>query len=489
MRFSLRSWLHIAGGAFGLLGVVFVIMRLNIYIEQIDLTRFDTTAWSWIGLLALAYGSANILLAQAWWHLLVFFDVEVERKWAVKTYGLSQLAKYVPGNIFHLAGRQALGMAAGLPAGALAKSTLWELGLIATAGAIFGLLATPLVWSELPVYASAGAFGTMSALGAITLHWRLSPAVGAAFIWQIFFLVISGAVFMGALFLVAPSVATFSNFSVLCGAYVIAWLAGLVTPGAPAGVGVREFILLFLLGEQIPETDLLLAVVLGRIITVIGHLLFFTTVSTSKRLKGTMIKREKLVNWQGIALALLASLVVYLSNLSIAGPMIQADEGSYLANAAALAGFPNDLAGSYSAGYSLLLVPAYWFASTPEGVWAGVKVINAALFFISVACLWFTAKILSPNSSKMHLAGAVALVSLYPMWVVLAGYSFAQIAFVPFFLIVFIVLSKAIENSWPTWFFLGIAAGFLYWIHPTAVAVLIALVFSCTFITIKRRIP
>ncbi|WP_442498293.1 ArnT family glycosyltransferase [Methylobacter sp. sgz302048] len=201
-----------------------------------------------------------------------------------------------------------------------------------------------------------------------------------------------------------------------------------------------------------------------------------------------MIRQEKLVNnWPGIALALLASLVVYLSNLSIAGPMIQADEGSYLANAAALAGFPNDLAGSYNAGYSLLLVPAYWFASTPEEVWAGVKVINALLFFISVMCLWIAAKILSPNSSKMHLTGAVALVSLYPMWVVLAGYSFAQIAFVPFFLTVFIALSKAIENGWLTWLFLGIVAGFLYWIHPTAIAVLIALVFSCTFIAIKRH--
>ncbi|WP_442498294.1 hypothetical protein [Methylobacter sp. sgz302048] len=285
MRFSLKRWLHIIGGSLGLLGVVFVFMRLNTYMEQIDLTRFDTTAWSLIGLLALVYGAANVLLAQAWWHLLAFFNVEVERKWAVKTYGLSQLAKYVPGNIFHLAGRQALGMAAGLPAGALAKSTLWELGLIAAAGALFGVLATPLVWPTLPVPVSAEAFGLITVMGIITLRWLLSPAASATFIWQIFFLTISGTVFMGALFLVAPAVVTFSTFSVLCGSYVIAWLAGLVTPGAPAGVGVREFVLLFLLGGQIPAADLLLAVVLGRIITVVGDLLFFTTVYMSKTFK------------------------------------------------------------------------------------------------------------------------------------------------------------------------------------------------------------
>jgi uncharacterized membrane protein YbhN (UPF0104 family) len=95
---------------------------------------------------------------------------------------------------------------------------------------------------------------------------------------------------MGALFLVAPAVVTFSTFSVLCGSYVIAWLAGLITPGAPAGVGVRELVLLFLLGEQIPAADLLLAVVLGRIVTVVGDLLFFTAVSTSKGFRSIMTK-------------------------------------------------------------------------------------------------------------------------------------------------------------------------------------------------------
>ena len=265
MHFSLRRWLHIIGGAFGLLGVIFVITRLNTYSEQIDLARFNATAWSLIGLLALVYGAANILLAQMWWHLLIFFDVEVERRWAVKTYGLSQLAKYVPGNIFHLAGRQALGMAAGLPARALTKSALWELGMVATAGILFGLLATPLVGLKLPVYASVVAFGAMSVMSIITLRWLLSPAVSTALIWQFFFLATSGTVFVGVLALVAPLCChPFCFFGFVWRLCLIAWLAGLVTPGAPAGVGVRELVLLFLLKGVVTEADLLLAILLGR---------------------------------------------------------------------------------------------------------------------------------------------------------------------------------------------------------------------------------
>ena len=286
MRCFLRRWLHIIGGMLGLLGVVFVVMRLNTYSQQIDLARFDARAWSMIGMLALVYGAANLLLAQAWWHLLAFFDVTVGRKWAVKVYGLSQVAKYVPGNIFHLAGRQTLGMAAGLPARALAKSALLELGLIAVAGAMFGLLAAPLMWSDLTVPVSSGVFGAMAVGVVLILRWLLSPSVGAALVWQIFFLAISGAVFMGVLALVSPSAVSFSTFSPLCGAYVIAWLVGLVTPGAPAGVGVRELVLLFLIGGQVEQVDLFLAIVLGRLVTVGGDFLFFASASVLKGIKG-----------------------------------------------------------------------------------------------------------------------------------------------------------------------------------------------------------
>ena len=61
----------------------------------------------------------------------------------------------------------------------------------------------------------------------------------------------------------------------LCGAYVLAWLIGLLTPGAPAGVGVRELVLLFLLKGEISETDLVFAVLLGRIMTVGGDVFIY----------------------------------------------------------------------------------------------------------------------------------------------------------------------------------------------------------------------
>ena len=275
MRSSWKRWLHVLGGSLGVLGIVFVALRLHAYSGEMDFARFDGGDWLLVAFLSLMYGADNLLLAQAWRQLLLFLGIQVENRWAIKTYGLSQLAKYVPGNIFHLAGRQALGMAAGLPAGPLAKSALWELGLIAVAGVLFGLLALPLLWAGLPVFISIGMFVAMSAIAIFALRRIFVASVSMALLWQIAFLTVSGSVFIGILALVAPSSLSTSMLPALCGAYVIAWLAGLVTPGAPAGVGVRELVLLFLLKGVVVEADLLLAVVLGRVVTVLGDFSYF----------------------------------------------------------------------------------------------------------------------------------------------------------------------------------------------------------------------
>jgi uncharacterized membrane protein YbhN (UPF0104 family) len=83
-------------------------------------------------------------------------------------------------------------------------------------------------------------------------------------------------VFVGLLVLfVNEGSDTASQVFLICGAFVITWLAGSVTPGAPAGIGVRELVLLFLLKGLVLESDLLLAVLLSRVVTVAGDVLFF----------------------------------------------------------------------------------------------------------------------------------------------------------------------------------------------------------------------
>ena len=158
---TLRRVLHWGGSGLALIGVVFVGFRLHSYWLDLDLSRVTPLAWSFIAVLSVIYGAANLLLALAWWHLLRHLGASATRLGSIRIYGMSQLAKYVPGNIFHLAGRQALGMAAGISAGVLAKSTIWELGSIAVAGALFGWMILPLLSPGFPEAASVYSYARL----------------------------------------------------------------------------------------------------------------------------------------------------------------------------------------------------------------------------------------------------------------------------------------------------------------------------------------
>jgi uncharacterized membrane protein YbhN (UPF0104 family) len=273
-----RHWLNILGASLGLLGMVFVIDRLSSYAGQVDVGRFGSTAWWTLAIMVVVYGIANLLLALAWWQLLLHLGACVTTRWAVKAYGISQLGRYVPGNVFHFVGRQALGLASGVAGRQLVKSALWELGLVATAGTILGVLATALPRAGLSVEVAAAAAGATFAVLELGLCYIVSARVGIALALQVAFLSISGAVFVGTVALIVPTVVSQVGVAPLMGAFTVAWLVGLVTPGAPAGMGIREVVLFFLLNGMMGEGDLLMSVIAARLVAMAGDLLFFTAV-------------------------------------------------------------------------------------------------------------------------------------------------------------------------------------------------------------------
>lgn len=273
---SVKRSLHAAGSVLALAGILFVGMHLHEYWMKIDLPRMTLAGWSAIACLALGYGAANCLLALAWWHLLKHRGVTVSRLRTIRLYGISNLAKYVPGNVVHLAGRQAMGMAAGISARVLARSMIWELGLITLAGTLFCWIMLPRWLPGLPVQAGLSLCVFSVALLASGLGKFAGRHVMAAFLWQVLFLFISGVIFVGLIAILHDNTSVpADHWLPIVGAYVAAWLAGMVTPGAPAGAGVREMLLLFFLKNIISEENLIVAILLGRLVTVAGDLVFF----------------------------------------------------------------------------------------------------------------------------------------------------------------------------------------------------------------------
>lgn len=264
----------------GITGIVFVGLRFKQYGDEIDLAEFGVAVWAGIAVFGVIYGAANVLLGLAWWNLLGHFGANLTQAKALRIYGLSQLAKYVPGNIFHFAGRQAMGMAAGAGGWPLVKSAVWEVSLLSLSGLLLVVWVLPLigqgVWTGWSVISF---FGLVAAVATILKRYA-GLLVMRAFGWYVGFLTVSGVLFVGVVELTTPEASLGPEmWMTLVGAYAAAWLAGLVTPGAPAGVGVREMILLALLQSHISESGLLLAVVFGRLVTVTGDALMYGTAS------------------------------------------------------------------------------------------------------------------------------------------------------------------------------------------------------------------
>lgn len=280
MNTRIKSLLHIVGGTLAFTGIVYVTIKLYAYSGQIDFSSFNHSTWLIAVFFAFLYGASNIMLALAWKNLLIYFGNPIHWRSAIRIYGQTQLAKYVPGNIMHLASRQTMGMASGIRAMPLAKSSAWELGLIALTAIFFAVLVLPQFYSA--VSQGIAVLGFMFTLIVVQLFivQVFGSLIAKAVVWYALFLLTAGLLFAVLLNLLTPeSSLVHQPLLVICGAFVLAWLAGLITPGAPAGIGIREAILALLLKGLTSESELLLCIMLSRMITVTGDLIFFICAS------------------------------------------------------------------------------------------------------------------------------------------------------------------------------------------------------------------
>jgi FtsH-binding integral membrane protein len=271
----LKKILHALGTLIGISGLVFIALRLYSYADQIDISSISVTDAAIVICLAVAYGTANLFLARGWWHLLCWQKIEAGWPWSLKAYAISQLAKYIPGNILQFAGRQALGVAAGISHRVLLQSSLLELTFQSISGAMFA----PLVVSHfLPIIdprLGIAVFCLVLVFLGCVIFVFLSSHLARAAINYAAQVGTSGTIFLCVLLLVGGQVTGPYGALMIIGSFAISWLTGMLTPGAPAGLGVREAMLVFLLEGMAPSSFILVAALLGRVVTTLGDLLFF----------------------------------------------------------------------------------------------------------------------------------------------------------------------------------------------------------------------
>jgi hypothetical protein len=248
-----------------LAGLLFAVLRLR-SVWHDSHARLAHAGWGWLGAsLTLGIG-AVIASSFVWVAILRRLGLRTQRSWAA-TYLQGQLGKYVPGSVWQYASRGTLARQRGAPLRVVAKSFPVELSATIFAAGAFALLM--LGWwgavGSAALIAAAPVAGSRASRERLMLRAACATVPLFAATWT---LVIVG-VWMTARGVAGASV---GDLPFLGGAFVVAWIVGVVAIYAPGGIGVREVVLVTLLRSRIGLDDAVLVAVATRAVFVLADL-------------------------------------------------------------------------------------------------------------------------------------------------------------------------------------------------------------------------
>lgn len=263
------------------LALIYIFLAIVEQWQEISEWRPDLFTVSTLVVLVGLYGASLFFLAEMWHRLTQAVSGKpLSRSLTLSSYSETQIAKYLPGNVFHLIGRHTFLSSNGLEHPLLARAFMLEVGfLICGAGIVASV---GLLFSEGTIIGYSmtvlGVFGlailALIAVFVFTILTRSAvPRYGIGLIeiaLSSTFFLCQGLIFFTICRLISPTAEFFAVPST-----ALSWIAGYVVPGAPGGLGIREFVQLTLnnLGLRAPEA--LIAITLFRGVTILGDVMCF----------------------------------------------------------------------------------------------------------------------------------------------------------------------------------------------------------------------
>jgi uncharacterized membrane protein YbhN (UPF0104 family) len=299
---QIPGWLRIAGGGVGLVASGYFIAFAYRTVTAYDLTALVSARLiGAVTLAALCTSSTLLVTGWAWARLLHGLGIRIGTRQLTEILGLTQIGKYLPGNVGQYLGRFALALRLGISPGNLMITLAAETLLVIAAGALVGglalvadkhrLSALRLPWAPLVLALICVGLALVLLLwGVRYLPWitrRLvadqqsavslmvpdRPTLGAAFSAYVanFLLFGAGLWCIG----VTATGMPLTTYPLFAGVAALSWVVGFVVPGAPAGLGVREALMAALLAPVLNPANALTLTVSFRLATTAGDLIGF----------------------------------------------------------------------------------------------------------------------------------------------------------------------------------------------------------------------
>lgn len=280
---------------------------------EITHISIDSRAWLILAIALVCTLLAHIWSAWVWTGILKIFRIKIGLLEGICVYLVTNIAKYLPGNVWHFYGRIKAIRQQGSSLGLATLSVVLEPLLMAASALLIAVVSTSLGLGEFNPLVFAGQIVALI-LVLLGIHPRIlnpilkklskgksKPAPGEVenvgadnfeiekpnlsnpqqsealeaypllpFLGEIGFVLFRGVGFLFTVMAIQAIVP--GQIPLLLSAFSIAWLLGLVVPGAPGGIGIFEATAIALLPQSVfPQANILLAVALYRVISILAE--------------------------------------------------------------------------------------------------------------------------------------------------------------------------------------------------------------------------
>lgn len=297
-------WLILGGTLF------FLIKALKDHWIEVTAIQIDGIGWA---ILAIATGTtllAHIWAGWIWTWILKELNQPIASFQFIQVYLKTNIAKYLPGNVWHYYGRILAAKNANVASSAATLSVLLEPLLMAAAaliiiilfGSQFAITNTNILLQVLQLLILAVVLGAvhprfLNPVLRLLHNWKakksnqtvnssqslnierypLRPLLG-----ELGFLGLRSIGFILTIFAIFPL--QMGQIPLLLGAFSFAWLLGLVVPGAPGGLGVFEATAIALLQHRFPAAVVISAIALYRLISIVAEIVAAASAWLDERL-------------------------------------------------------------------------------------------------------------------------------------------------------------------------------------------------------------
>lgn len=288
---NLKKILYFIGKSLGIIGLVFVFYKLS---QEYSIETFSNK------MVLLSHTIPSLVVLNVLSLLIgIFVWYRLLRNYSQKTFPFlaayyyftkTDIAKYLPGNVFHYVGRQVLAAKLHLTQVEMGKISFLNIILLLTgtilASSLFAFVAKGTPLSILTL------LGLSSMITIIILLYIYPSFPRKEKIMMNLYIAVSIALqgVMLSIVIAYQSEAFSTNLFMQCaGIYTLSWLIGFVTPGASGGLGVREGVFIAAMSYlhiNIAEEIVLFSVLFIRLINImVDVLLYLSTYTLEKKMK------------------------------------------------------------------------------------------------------------------------------------------------------------------------------------------------------------